>query len=268
MNHLSQEELIDLYYSEDGPEAARHLDECKECSRVYEALEADLADIKAVDPPARPETYGEHVWHSISGQLPAYPGHRRPWFGRIWFGRIWSGQIWFRQPLWIGLTAAGACALLVAAAFYAGRLWEHRNPPPTVVSHPVPPVQQRVVVVVLSDHLDRSERLLVQLKHANADDKELATPLSDEARSLLAANRKCRQEAEANGDPTLTDALDHLNQLLNELANQPGGLNADAIARLQAEMNQDGLLFEVRVLRSRIPNHQAAANLHLKGGIA
>jgi hypothetical protein len=91
-------------------------------------------------------------------------------------------------------------------------------------------------------------------------------PLRDEARSLLAANRKCRQEAEANGDPALTKALDHLNELLNGLANQPGGLNADAIAKLQAEMNKDGLLFEVRVLRSRIPNRQAA--VHLKGGIA
>jgi hypothetical protein len=129
-------------------------------------------------------------------------------------------------------------------------------------------VQQRVVVVVLSDHLDRSERLLVQLKHADADDTQLATPLRDEARSLLVANRKCRQEAENAGDPALTNVLDHLNQLLNGLANQPGGLNADAIARLQAQMNQDGLLFEVRVLRSRIPKHQAEANLHLKGGIA
>ena len=41
--------------------------------------------------------------------------------------------------------------------------------------------------------------------------------LRDEARSLLAANRKCRQEAEASGDPALTKALDHLNELLSEL---------------------------------------------------
>jgi anti-sigma-K factor RskA len=258
MNHLSQEELIELYLSEGGPEAARHLDACTECAREYEALQADLTDLKAVEPPARPENYGEQVWNSIAGQLPAYADRRRPSFR----------QIWFRQPLWIGLSVAAACALLVAAAFYAGRLWEHRNPPPAVVSHPAPTVQQRVVVVVLSDHLDRSERLLVQLKHADADDTQLATPLRDEARSLLVANRKCRQEAENAGDPALTNALDHLNQLLNGLANQPGGLNADAIARLQAQMNQDGLLFEVRVLRSRIPKHQAEANLHLKGGIA
>jgi hypothetical protein len=258
MNHLSQEELIELYYSEDGPEAARHLDACTECARDYEALQADLADLKAVDPPARPEDYGEQVWRSISGQLPAYVERRRAFFRGTWL----------RRPLWIGLAAAGACVLLAAGAFYAGRLWEHRNPPPAMTSHPVAPAPPRVVVVVLSDHLDRSERLLVELKHANADETQLATPLRDEARSLLAANRTCRQEAEAAGDPALTKALDHLNELLNGLANQPGGLNAGAIARLQAEMNQDGLLFEVRVLRSRIPQHQAAKDLRLKGGIA
>jgi anti-sigma-K factor RskA len=258
MNHLSQETLIGLYYGEEDSEAARHLDVCKECALTYEALQADLADLKAVEPPARSEDYGERVWNSISWQLPAYAERRRVFF---------PGP-WLRRPLWIGVAAAGACVLLAAVAFYAGRLWEHRNPLPAMASHPVAPAQPRVVVVVLSDHLDRSERLLVELKHANADEAQLAAPLRDEARSLLAANRKCRQEAEAAGDPALTKALDHLNELLNGLANQPGGLNADAIAKLQAEMNQDGLLFEVRVLRSRIPKHQAAADLRLKGGIA
>lgn len=253
MNHLSQEELIELYLSEDGPEAARHLDACTECAREYDGFQADLADLKAIEPPERPEDYGEQVWKAISGQLPVYVGRRRP--------RFW-------RPLWIGLTAATACALLVGAAFYAGRLWEHRNPPPPIASHPVAPAQPRVVVVVLSDHLDRSERLLVELKHTTADDTQMTSPLRDEARSLLAANRECRQEAEANGDPALTTALDHLSQLLNELANQPGGLNADSIAHLQAQMKQEGLLFEVRVLRSRIPKREAAANLHLKGGLA
>jgi hypothetical protein len=112
----------------------------------------------------------------------------------------------------------------------------------------------------LSDHLDRSERLLVELKHAKADDTELAVPLRDEARSLLLANRKAQQDAAQAGDPALTVALDHLDRLLNTLANQPGGLNAAAIARLQDEMTHDGLLFEVRVLRARIPNRHRSQN--------
>lgn len=254
MKHLSEEQLMELYYSEEGPEVVRHLDTCLDCARAYEALQADLADMKPVQPPPRSEAYGQLVWASIADRLPIYaPSKKR----------------WILHPLWLSLGAATACALLVAA-FYGGRMWEHRQPqlPAALAKAPTPPVPPRVVVVVLSDHLDRSERLLVQLKHASADDDELALPLRDEARSLLAANRKCRQEAEASGDPALTKALDHLNDVLTELANHPGGLNADAIAKLQQEMDTDGLLFEVRVLRSRIPDHEASIHKHGAGGIA
>jgi hypothetical protein len=248
MNHLSEEQLIELYYSQDGPEVARHLDTCSECARAYEALQSDLADMRPIEPPVRDANYGEQVWQSVYPSLPVYTIAQRPWY---------------RQGLWLGLSSAAACGLLVAAAFYAGRLWEHQyHHPRHIIANSTalatPP--QRVVVVVLSDHLDRSERLLVELKHAKADDTAIRSPLRDEARSLLAANRKCKQDAEHADDPALTNALDHLDQLLDQLANQPGGLNAAAITRLQDEMNRDGLLFEVRVLRSRIPSRHLSQN--------
>ena len=123
---------------------------------------------------------------------------------------------------------------------------------------------RRVVVVVLSDYLDRSERLLVELKHADADSTQMVSPLRDEARTLLAANRICRQDASKDHDPALDSALDRLDHLLDELANQPGGLNAASLARLQKEMDEDGLLFEVRVLRSRVEAGHGTAGT--KGG--
>jgi hypothetical protein len=165
-----------------------------------------------------------------------------------------------------------ACVLLIVGAFFAGRLWEHRQPgttagtnAPQIPEHAAPP-QQRIVVVVLSDHLDRSERLLVELKHADAGSEEMVSPLRDEARSLLVANRICRQNAAKIDDPELAAALDRLDRLLDELANQSGGVNSATIARLQEEMNADGLLFQVRVLRSRIPEQQAAAAARSKEG--
>jgi len=60
--------------------------------------------------------------------------------------------------------------------------------------------------------------------------------------------------------------LDHLDRLLAELANEPGGLNSATITRLQDEMNKNGLLFEVRVLRSRIPHSPGAGADNSKGG--
>jgi hypothetical protein len=119
--------------------------------------------------------------------------------------------------------------------------------------------------VVLSDHLDRSERLLVELKHADAESPEMVSPLRDEAQSLLAANHICRQNASKDDDPSLAAALDRLDHLLKELASQPGGLNMATLTRLQNETNADGLLFEVRVLRSRLPGPPAEAG-ETKGG--
>jgi hypothetical protein len=240
MNHLSEEQLTELYYSRDSSEAADHLVACPECARTYEAFASDLADLTSPDPPLPDAGYGLRVWQAISGSLPAYAPPREPWY---------------RQTLWLALCSAAACAVLIVAAFYAGRVWEHRQPQTQHAStrSPAPAASPRLVVVLLSDHLDRSERFLVELKHASANDTELAVPLRDEARSLLVANRTCRREAQQAGDPELTRALDHLNQLLSELASEPGGLDAAALVRLKDEMNAEGLLFEVRVLRSRLP---------------
>jgi hypothetical protein len=248
MNHLSEEELIAHAYAEDDSNAVQqHLLACAACAKAYSGLGSDLADMKFAEAPARDAAYGHRVWESIAGSLPAYESRRS----------------WFRGGLWPGLSYAAAGIALVVCAFLGGRLWEHRHAQTVAKNHAqqheptAVALVQRVDVVVLSDHLDRSERLLVELKHA--DGGNAASPLGDEARRLLPANRICRQNAKQ--DDELSTALDRLDHLLVELANQPEGLNSQAISRLQNEMNADGLLFEVRVLRSR----QAASSTHSKG---
>jgi hypothetical protein len=252
MKHLMEEQLIEHFYSKDktGAPASRHLESCADCAQAYAALQSDLAELEGVEPPERDEAYGARVWESIAPSLPIYEMRRLGWMRGWW---------------WRGLSYAAACGLL-AGAFFAGRFWEHRQQPQPAVAKAPASTPPRLVVVVLSDHLDRSERLLVELKHADAQDTQMISPLRDEAQDLLAANRKLRQEAQKTGDPAVTKALDHLDQLLTELASQPDGLNAAAITRLQDEMNRDGLLFEVRVLRSRIPNREQERTSRPNGG--
>lgn len=264
MRHFTDQELIEYSYGAGERSAIEeHFAGCGECEKAYGALQLDLAEMKFAAPPARDAGYGDRVWESISRRLPAYPARKRIWLS----GGLGGG-------LWRGLSYAAACAALVACAFVGGRLWERREARIAAGTHPaaaqpgVAHAPQRVVVVVLSDHLDRSERLLVQLKHVDADSAEMVSPLRDEARSLLAANRICQKNAKQDDDPALRTALKHLDGLLGTLANEPGGLNSATITRLQDEMNQDGLLFEVRVLRSRIPHARGAgANSSKKGGI-
>jgi hypothetical protein len=259
MIHLSEDELIAQVYGESDEAAVKwHLDRCAECSRAYTSLRNDMAEMNFIEPPERDAFYGEKVWASLSGSLPAYEARKGNWL---------------RGGLWRGLSYAAACVLLGAFTFIGGRLWERKHTQSTAEIKPEQKQQQvvqagpraRVVVVVLGDHLDRSERLLVELKHADADSSEMS-PLRDEARSLLADNRICRQNARHDDDAALATALDRLDHLLQELANQPGGLNTAALTRLQNETNADGLLFEVRVLRSRLPSQQAAASGQTKGG--
>jgi hypothetical protein len=254
MKHLSEEELVAHVYAEDDRDdvAAMHLAACTQCTNACAALRSDLADMQFREPPSRDALYGNRVWQSISPLLPAFEAPGTP--------RLRGG--W-----WRGLTYAAAAAAVVACAFIGGRLWEHKHAQTLARiqtrqnQHAVAPPPERVLVVVLSDHLDRSERLLVELKHAEADSDRTVSPLSEEARSLLPANRICRQNAKHADDPALATALDRLDHLLVQLADQPGGLNSATIARLQDEMNADGLLFKVRVLRSR----KADSTGHTKG---
>jgi hypothetical protein len=265
MKHLTEEELIAQAIGERQGEGAdaveEHLAACEECADSYLVLLSDLAAMKPVTPPDRDEWYGERVWQSIAPSLAAYRARNRGW-RRGW----WRG--WLTGGVWKGLGYAAACALLVVGAFFAGRQWEHskQRQPTARVEQKVPQTKQPIVVVVLDDHLDRSERFLVELKHADLDSSAMASPIRDEARSLLAANKVCREKAAQKSDPELTTALDHLDRLLAEAANEPGGLNAASIAKLQDEMNSDGLLFEVRVLRARIASRKVAGNGPVKGG--
>ena len=258
MKHLTEEELIEQAYGEGAGGAAQHLSECGECAASLAEVKNDLADLDRVEAPQPDADYGERVWQAISGSLVRYEAPRRRWLG---LGPMQAG-------LMRGLTYAAACGLLVATAFYAGRKWEQRFKTPPVAQAAQPKPKQPVVIVVLGDHLDRSERLLVQLKHVDAENTDMVSPLRDEARSLLKTNRICREDAEKAGNPELESALKRLGNLLTEIADHRGGLDAADISRIRNELNADGLLFEVRVLRSRARNQKTGAGSRMNGGTA
>jgi hypothetical protein len=189
------------------------------------------------------EDYIEQVWQSIDASLPVYEKPRSSWMR-------------YHRPLgW-----AAACLLLVAVTFVAGRRWERKQASSVAVAVD-PQARQRVVIVFLGNHLDRSERLLVQLNHADGNDLS-ALPLRTEARELLASNRLVRQSEMQAGNLKVEASLDRLERLLMELSNEPDSLTEADLNRLRQEMNTDGLLFDIRVLRSRVnspgPEQQSA----------
>lgn len=258
MTHLTEEELIEHFYAGQAGDPAsrayrsaqRHLDGCAECAAESAKLADDMKQMSGLKYDELSAAYGESVWNRLAGRLPspvmdAAPRRRLSW------------------GLMLGWTAA--CALLIVSAFEIGRVWENRQHPRNAVVKPVAPLPRQVVVVVLGDHLDRTERLLVELKHADGEDAEVVKPLGEEAQNLLVANHVFLEDADKSGDEALTQALNHLDHLLADVANAPGGLNAASIARLQKEMQAEGLLFKVRVLRSRPEHRGMTARIAAKG---
>jgi hypothetical protein len=233
MKHLSEDELIEQYYGESTSAGDAHLKACRECSAQYTKLSRSLDAIGPVVVPQRGSDYGDRMWERLRPELIPYQKKGSGWHG-------WAN--WRAAALLVG------CAMVLATVFFGGRYWERITTKGNIAS--TPQATQRVVLVVLTDHLDRTERLLVQLEHAGSQDQADNVQLQSEARELLASNRLYRVTASNDGDPQLAGALDRLEGVLAEIANDPK-LTATDIDRVRDDMNTKGILFEIRVLRAR-----------------
>jgi len=170
----------------------------------------------------------------------------------------------------LAVALASAAVILAAVAFYSGRQWEQKR---TTASQSQSTQQssqqpaQRVVLLVLGDHLDRSERLLVELNHP--EDAIVDPALQSTARQLLAENRTYSESssglterlsgatvANPTSSAAVTVTLNDLDRVLAQVADSPNGLSRTEIARVHREINASGLLFEVRVMRSRVRKKQ------------
>ena len=140
--------------------------------------------------PERSDAYGEEVWTRLRWKLGS---ERRR-------SRVWS--------------TIAAIAAALAIAFIGGVLWHARTQqiarPREIVAHatkpgPVQPAaidsssKDRLLLVVVSDHLDSSERMLLELSNADAKHPLDVTSESKRAGDLVASNRIYRQTAAQQG---------------------------------------------------------------------
>ena len=193
-----EDELIEMYYGEGTSAAKLHLEACRECSRKNDEFTRSMEEIQSSAVPQRRADYGESVWQTLRPLLIPFEKKKAAWAG------------------WRAAAMAVGCAMLLAAVFLGGRYWERNTTKQSSVTNS-PQTTQRVVLVVLSDHLDRTERLLVQLEHSQAPDTNENAQLQVQARELLASNRLYRVTASDAGDPALAGALDRLEGVLAEI---------------------------------------------------
>ena len=136
MNHLTEEQLVSYHYGDagSGQDAAtveEHVHSCASCQADLGELRHVLAAVDSLSVPQRSEGYGAEVWARIQPSLGRDAG--------TWGDRLRG----FLSPR--RLAFAGGIAVLVAAAFVAGRTlpWLPSSPAPAVSPSvgPAPAVQ-------------------------------------------------------------------------------------------------------------------------------
>jgi hypothetical protein len=222
MTHLNEEQLTLAYYGEVDSEFLRHLDRCAECKLQFERIKASLDSFPEYPVPERSDSYGRDVWLRLLPQLPV-KSKRGRWLN------------WW--------TMAPAFASLVAIAFLAGMLTQRNRQIPAITAE----ARERVLLMAMSDHLERSQILLVELAHAAPGAGELKMERI-RARDLITENQLLRDTARSSGDASRAALLDDLERVLLAVANGPASDGAADLDALKERIQGNDLLFKVRVM--------------------
>jgi hypothetical protein len=240
--HLTDDDLVLHYYGEVDTagrhDSQGHLDACGECRDRYVTLQRVLAAVDAVPSPALPDGFERVVWARLQPALPTNRG---------WFSWLVSTP---------NLAWVATVLLLVAGAFFAGRM--SRTSTPGAAAITAEQVREGVLLSDLSEHLDRSQTMLVELVSEDPDGTD-AVDISlerDVAGDLVAANRLYRQAVSESGDTNVAALLDDLERLLVEIAASPGTLAAEDMERVRQRIAAKDLLFKVRVVSSAVREKQ------------
>jgi hypothetical protein len=239
MNHLNEEQLVFHYYGEpeDRQAAEAHLAACSECRSAYQSLHRGLNVLEGASVPEHNAGYEEKVLRRLEPNLGS--------------ARRLNRRIWMHPGRW---ALAASVAVLVIASFIAGR-WMAPTAAPEVATSD-PNVKERVLLVALGDHLERSQLVLVELVNTRPGQQ---IDISDEqkwAEDLLGANRLYRQTAASTGEDSLTAVLEDLERVLVEIARSPSTLSRDELQDIRQRIESQGILFKIRVLGSQMRNSE------------
>jgi hypothetical protein len=243
MNHLNEADFVLHYYGElsgtDEDRVSEHLAGCAQCRHALTRLQRVLG---AIDESAVAPDVAANLERTVWARLePNLRRERRSWFS------------WMLSPAPLALAAV--VLVLVAGSFYAGRL-TLRDEATLPAAASADRIRERLLLMALSEHLDRSEMVLVELASADAAGLLDITDERRRAEQLLAANRLYRGTAATTGDSALNDLLDELERFLIEVASGPEYLPTDRLDEWRTQIDAKGLLFRVRVVSSEVRERQ------------
>jgi hypothetical protein len=275
MRHPTEEQLVAFRFGDTDPDETAaiggHLSACETCRAAAEAIGLTLSAASQLPVPDRPETYGAEVWARIAPRL------QRPATG--WLASL-EALVTPRR-----LALAGGLALLILAAFVAGR-HSLRSGPHTAAGeqgaqqqaqragaqqgqargkeagspagpNASPQIRQGILLVAVGDHLERSQMALAEIVNAaDAASVDISTEQAW-ARDLVVENRLYRQTAEETGEAAVASVLDDLERVLVEVANGPSELSTKEFEGVRKRIESQGIIFKVRVLGERVREREA-----------
>jgi hypothetical protein len=243
MTHLTQEELILNYYRE--LDSQEHLTNCVECRDELASIARVLGSIEPPEVPEPDDDYESRVWNRLAWRLRSEKKK--------------SGNAWMKYA---------AAAALVAVAFLGGLFLrrEPARPGPMIATKTTPanPLQptakastqqqrDRILLVVVGDHFDESERVLVELTNLTPGGDNIdITNEQQRAEELLASNRLYRRTASDRGEENVATLLDELEPVLMQIAHAPSQVSADELRKMQKRVETKGLVFKLRVVRAGV----------------
>jgi hypothetical protein len=256
VKHPSEEELILYHYAEPGgpPRDAlkEHLADCESCRTRYRQLEAVLTAVNVVESPEPGEDFEAEVWRRLAPRLESAPPES-------FWQRFYAG---FRASRFLAPAGAAVMvAALVVVAFFAGRFWPSRLRPPQMVQVQAVSAESRdrILLVAVGDHLERSQMVLVELVNTNPQRTVDISAERERAEDLVAANRLYRLTAERAGETGVANLLDELERTLIEIAHSPSKLSSPEFEDLRRRVEAQGILFKVRVVDSQVHERERKA---------
>jgi hypothetical protein len=241
MTHPTEETLNDYLERELTPaeqvRVATHLEICADCALIVAELQQVVRDASALGPIEPPE----HVWTSLQSKVHS-PQPKA-------------------QSLWPRYAWALATAALVVMAFFVGRVAQQREQQTvsrqdgTTAGHASADqtaVRERVLLVAVGDHLERSQMVLVELAHAETRDQLDISAERQLADDLVASNRLYRQTAQQMGQENVAGLLDELERVLVEVARGPSTVSMGQLADIQQRIEALGIVFKMKVVGSEI----------------
>jgi hypothetical protein len=227
MSHLDEEQLVLYYYGEEAGGVEDHLGECESCRESYHTLQRVLNSVDSLPVPERGADYEAQVWSAVERQLPRRRSSAAKWLG------------------WRPILAAVAMVALLVGAFFAGK--NTRTPKPGEIADSQ--VRERVLLVAVGDHLQRSQTVLVELANAGAPASGHLDISYEQhaAEDLLEANRLYRQTASSTGDDNTASMLEELERVLLEIAHSPSDVSGKQLDVLRKQIEDRGIIFKVKV---------------------